>query len=789
MKRKKCLSLLLSLCLSFSLAAPALAAGIPDGWTPADGARMEEKPWYAEAQAYVLEKGLMVGTDQGFEPYGIVSKATVLQTLYNKEGKPNATENADPWYADAAAWASENGIAELEEDAEINRGDVKAILEAYCALKGTHPESLMKGNENGDMMLDKTLSRAELAQILVRLDALQPYYAESVVSIDVDEQEEIPAHAVPGTLCVPAVTEGKRLPAVVMLHGTGSNRDEAGSGYKIAAPIMAENGVVTLRIDFMGNGDSTADYKDYNYTSANLDAKAAADYLASLDYVDADKIAVLGWSQGGTNALLAAKAYPETFKAVVTWSGALDLTTMFEDFDAAYETAKTDGGFEMEFDWRDSLQVGERWFKEVKETDMAEAITGLEAPVLAINGDLDDTVPMSNAETIAASVANGALYIVKGADHTYNVFSGDFSAINETINAGIKFLQEKLNGVVAGTVTEVEKYGHAVLDVKIEDFQAKGFELGDIVTVAAGSYSGDMPYFNGYYVDNGEYMLRAYPGKEYLAVCINYGKFNVEAGVDVGSPVYISLKTKGGAATTQAVYSLEYTNDRADYASDEVFANFRPIVMGDIAEGRLYRSASPINNEYGRAATADQLISAAGVKTVVNLANTQEEIDASLAAEDFNSPYYKGLLDAEGVIVLGMPVNFASDEFAEGIVKGLIFMSEHEGPYMVHCTEGKDRAGFTAALLEALMGAKLEEIVDDYLESYVNYYHLDREADAKKLELIAEKNINEMLRTIAGLDKGAELADVDLAAAAETYLTSHGMTAEQVSALKTALSK
>lgn len=36
-----------------------------------------------------------------------------------------------------------------------------------------------------------------------------------------------------------------------------------------------------------------------------------------------------------------------------------------------------------------------------------------------------------------------------------------------------------------------------------------------------------------------------------------------------------------------------------------------------------------------------------------------------------------------------------------------------------HCTKGKDRAGFMPALLEALIGATREEIVEDYMQSYL----------------------------------------------------------------------
>lgn len=340
---------------------------------------------------------------------------------------------------------------------------------------------------------------------------------------------------------------------------------------------------------------------------------------------------------------------------------------------------------------------------------------------------------------------------------------------------------------VTGTVTEIEKYGHAVLDITISDFEKLGYQLGDVVTVTAGDYTADMPYLDGYYVATGEAMLRAYPGKEFIAVCINYGKFYEVAKVEVGDKVTVSLKEAGGEAALQATYSLRYTNERADYASDEIFANFRAIATTGMGEGKLYRSASPINNENARAAITNKLAETAGIKSVMNLADTAEEIAEYAAATDFDSAFYKGLYDNGSVIVLAMPVNYASSEFAAGIVKGLNFLSEHEAPYLVHCTEGKDRAGFTSALLEALMGATLEEIKTDYMLSYVNYYHLDPAADAVKYDLIAEGNVMQMLRAIAGLEKDADLTGVDLAKAAEDYMLKNGMSAEAIAALKASL--
>lgn len=334
--------------------------------------------------------------------------------------------------------------------------------------------------------------------------------------------------------------------------------------------------------------------------------------------------------------------------------------------------------------------------------------------------------------------------------------------------------------VIKGKVEQIEKYGHARLDISIDDFNNAGFALGDIVTVSAGSYEGDMPYISGYYVERGEYMLRAFPGDSTIAVCINYGKFAETAGIEVGDPVTIKLKEPAGALTLQEINNLVFSGNRSDYASDEAFINFRAIV-----DGKLYRTASPADNQFGQAKTEDELIRKAGIRSVMNMESTEEELAAYFAAEDFASPYYKELFDAGKIIVLGMPVNFASDEFGEGIVNGFSFLLENEGPYLIHCHKGKDRAAFASMLLEMLIGWSAEDIVADYMESYINYYNL--EPGTEKFNLIVERDIKEMMRSAAGLEKGALLDGIDWKAAAEQYLLTHGMSETDIAAWKTYL--
>ena len=452
---------------------------------PAD---LETGSWYYNAAVYALDNGIMNGTNKGFEPTGTVTRATVYQTLYNMEGKPavekaTVTGTEGEWYANAINWAASAGLFEGTEygtDTVITRSGIATIIADYASYKGITVDTsgmamkeapdydsipaadlegmtfcyygkVMTGDQKGNLNPNGQLTRAEFAQVLKNFSVLKPTYVETVVSIPVAAQDGIPAHEIPATLTLPvSASKDAKVPGVVMLHGTGSNRDEAGMGYALAAPRMAADGIATLRIDFMGNGGSTASYRDYNYTSAVIDAKAAADYLAGLETVDGGNLGVMGWSQGGTDALLAAEAHPDTFQAVVTWSGALELNgaslfagTSFED---AYAQAKKEGFYTMTFDWREPLELGERWFQEVAETNILKVTADIKAPILAINGKDDTTVTPDNAEKIvkAAANADSQLLLVDNCDHTYNVFSGDFTALYQTVDATAAFFQAQL---------------------------------------------------------------------------------------------------------------------------------------------------------------------------------------------------------------------------------------------------------------------------------------------------------------------------------------------------------
>ena len=345
---------------------------------------------------------------------------------------------------------------------------------------------------------------------------------------------------------------------------------------------------------------------------------------------------------------------------------------------------------------------------------------------------------------------------------------------------------DKLKTVHA-TVIEIEKYGHAVLNVTTADFTSAGYELGDVVLISLGTCEYTMPYYDGYYSNPGSLLLRGSNQEDNIAICINYGDFCAVNNVSIGDSVKIIMYEKAGMRAIQELYALQYSNDPNDYASVASFANYRAITAGRIKEGKLYRTASPINNENGRANYANNYVELVGVATVLNLSDSYQDVEKYLANTNCNSNYYRNLYIDGKVIAIDLTGNFYSNEFAYSIVDGLTFLAENEPPYCIHCTEGKDRTGFTAMIIEALMGATLDEIIDDYMLSFYNYYGISKEKEPKRYQAVLNVNLLEMLSHVTGasVDK---LYDINLETSITAYLIGVGMTQNDILTLKEKLS-
>jgi acetyl esterase/lipase len=137
-----------------------------------------------------------------------------------------------------------------------------------------------------------------------------------------------PGDYVPAYLLVPKGLK-RRAPAALCLHQTTKiGKDEpaglGGNPNLHYAKELAERGFVCLVPDYPYLGENSFDPYQHGYASCTMKGiwnhRRAVDLLHSLPEVDARRLAVIGHSLGGHNALFVA-AFDERLKAVVTSCG------------------------------------------------------------------------------------------------------------------------------------------------------------------------------------------------------------------------------------------------------------------------------------------------------------------------------------------------------------------------------------------------------------------------------------------------------------------------------------
>ncbi len=122
------------------------------------------------------------------------------------------------------------------------------------------------------LLLIVLFSVLTMVSSVVFADAFE--YTEEDITIDAGD------HQIPATVTIP-VGEGK-FPFVVMLHGNGSTRHEAGNAYDYTAPEMAKAGIATIRFDYKKS--EYCPFKQYPLFSNHYDGNGCCRNHISEEY-------------------------------------------------------------------------------------------------------------------------------------------------------------------------------------------------------------------------------------------------------------------------------------------------------------------------------------------------------------------------------------------------------------------------------------------------------------------------------------------------------------------------
>lgn len=299
-----------------------------------------------------------------------------------------------------------------------------------------------------------------------------------------------------GTLTYPK--DGENFPVVILVSGSGpQNRNEELLGHKpflVIADYLTRNGIAVLRYDDRGVGKSTGDFSSATTLDFTSDALSAVEFLKSNDKIDKNRIGIIGHSEGGLIAPLAA-VQSEDVAFIVMMAGPglrgkeiLVLQTelilrangesedeikkgaelneqlyeiLLSENDSASVSSQLRSVFEKaytEMTDKEKTEIGDKdifmsrqfgmmqspWFKYFISYDPYETLTKVSCPVLAINGEKDLQVPpKENLNRIEkafkeAGKENYKLVELPGLNHLFQTAKTgspmEYSTIDETVS-------------------------------------------------------------------------------------------------------------------------------------------------------------------------------------------------------------------------------------------------------------------------------------------------------------------------------------------------------------------
>lgn len=220
-------------------------------------------------------------------------------------------------------------------------------------------------------------------------------------------------HRVSGILASPPQPTDR---LVVLCHGFLSHKNSTTN--KALTRLLVDKGIATLRFDFFGQGESEGPFEQITVATAVDQALAAMDVAASKGF---RRLGLIGSSFGGLVAILVAARRPALL--------ALGLKCPVPDFPEMLRLEFGEAGMNR---WRQTdkipdvtggaapLRLRYAFYEESLKHDAYAAATAIRAPVVIVQGDCDEYVPIHQSRRLFGAITGKKhLEMLAGADHGF----------------------------------------------------------------------------------------------------------------------------------------------------------------------------------------------------------------------------------------------------------------------------------------------------------------------------------------------------------------------------------
>lgn len=212
-----------------------------------------------------------------------------------------------------------------------------------------------------------------------------PYRTEDVVFANADA-------SLSGTLTLPNVCNEKT-PALLMVTGSGpQNRDEEmfyHRPFAVMADFLARRGIVTLRYDDRGVGESKGNTKNISIEDIMLDAESGVECLRKRFA----HVGVLGHSEGGTVSFMLAQKGKVDFVVSLAGSALKFGDVLDEQLRKRLKSVgKSENAIANELPALKQSFIKDDGIRRYFDYDPLDAVKATHCPVLALNGEKDAQV-------------------------------------------------------------------------------------------------------------------------------------------------------------------------------------------------------------------------------------------------------------------------------------------------------------------------------------------------------------------------------------------------------------
>lgn len=206
------------------------------------------------------------------------------------------------------------------------------------------------------------------------------------------------------------------LPAVIMCHGFGGRAE----GLKPYAQLLSDYGYLVVGFSFRGGGpmsESDGNMLDMSMKMEVEDLLHVLHEVERMPEVDPQRIFVLGGSQGGLVATLAAPLMEETIAGMILFSPGLRIPDMVRNGDVLGKLFPADNPPEELL--VNGVTVSQAYLLDMQTRYPYNILSSLQLPICLCHGTDDCFFPVADMERAQRVQPALQMHIIQGGDHYF----------------------------------------------------------------------------------------------------------------------------------------------------------------------------------------------------------------------------------------------------------------------------------------------------------------------------------------------------------------------------------